>query len=267
MGKLWWRPEGKSLMTNYKPPFRAVEPVSCIQCSIRRMALFKPLAGDKTLNAAEHFRSGQVSLPVKTHLYRQGDAYVDSYTLFDGWVMLYRTLKSGKRQILRFALPGDFLNFQPDVFGERTHSAVTLTDCTLCSFDGQHLLEMFRTYPELSLQLAWINARDMTLSEEYLANVARRSARERIVFLILDIYDRLRARGLNRSDEIPFPVTQEDIADMVGLTVVHVNRTLGVLRRDGLLEVDRRHLRIPNYQALKEIAGYDENTVHPRPFL
>ena len=167
--------------------------------------------------------------------------------------MLSRVSKDGVRQVLRSALPGDFLGFQPDLKGPHIDSAIALSDSVICTVPD--LLKICRVQPELALRLAWVGACDMILMEIYLASLAHRSARERIAFMALELYLRLKLRGLNRGYTIQFPLLQEDIADTLGLTTVHVNRTLKALRKDGLLKIEKHELTILDYDALYAMEG------------
>jgi CRP-like cAMP-binding protein len=193
------------------------------------------------------------TLSVKRYLYREGEINHDTYVLRKGWILLTRTLKDGKRQVFRSVLPGEFFGFQPDLQGPSICSAITLTDCVICVVPN--LVKLCRLQPELALRLAWIGACDMALMEMYLASIAQRNARERIAFMALELYRRLKLRGLNRDYTIQFPLLQEDIADALGLTTVHVNRTLHSLREDKLLKIEKHELTILDYDALFYLVG------------
>ena len=108
----------------------------------------------------------------------------------------------------------------------------------------------------------------MMLTEMYLTNVTHRSARERIAFMVLELYHRLRLRGLNKGYAIQFPLKQEDIADTLGLTAIHVNRTLHALKDEGLLEIHlleihKHELTILDYDALCSLVGSEFETLAP----
>ena len=167
--------------------------------------------------------------------------------------MLSRYSKDGTRQVLRSVLPGDFLGFQPVPEGPHIDSAIALSDSVICAVPD--LLKICRTQPELALRLARGGACDMILTETYLAGIAHRSARERIAFMALELYLRLKLRGLNRDYTIQFPLLQVDIADTLGLTIIHVNRTLKALRKDGILKIEKHELTILDYDALYAMVG------------
>lgn len=225
------------------------------------MALFRHVPREK-LEWTQEFRSAQCVLKARQHLYQEGDPPHEVYTLYSGWVKLYKVLKNGKKQALRFALPGDFLGFQSEVNGQLGHSAVALTQCTLCVFPRTRLAKLFRAQPDLAEELLMIHARDMGLCHEHLLSTGARTARESIAFLLLELYHRLRLLGRFRDDTVDnqgfkVPITQEDIAEACGLTAIHVNRTLRQMRDERLISCANGHLLIMNEAALNQIAHFD----------
>ena len=224
----------------------------CHTCPIRRSGLcptlLKVLSEQLDTQSIRH-----ITLPVKRYLYRQGEINYETYVLRKGWILVTRTLKDGKRQVFRSVLPGDFFGFQPDLKGPSIYSAITLTDCVICVVPN--LVNLCRFQPELALRLAWLSACDMALMEMYLASIAQRNARERISFMALELYMRMKLRGLNRGYTIQFPLLQEDIADALGLTTIHVNRTLHSLREDKLLKIEKHELTILDYDELFSLVG------------
>ncbi|WP_353570123.1 Crp/Fnr family transcriptional regulator [Candidatus Albibeggiatoa sp. nov. BB20] len=246
---------------------KATTLTSCSVCPVRQLNIFKQLPSE-LVDAIENYRTEQVTLPAKTFLYKQGEEHSNTYTLFSGWVMLYKTLDNGSRQILRYALPGDFLSFQADLNSPINHSAQVLTECSFCVFPRKSILQMFEHHPELASQIAWITARDMSLSHEYLVNIGRKNAKERMAYLFLDLYHRLCTQVEYQENTIPFPMTQEDIADTIGLTLVHVNRTLRSLREEGLVKLAHHQLTILDYATLASLAGFTRPlNAQPQPLL
>ena len=213
----------------------------------------------------ENFKSGNLTIPAGVDLYSQDEVCSDLFTLLDGWVFLYQILADGRRQILDFALPGAFLGFQPDLDSPASHSAYGLTDIAVCVFPRKNLFDLFRSHPELALRMAWITARDGALAREHLTNVGRRSARERVAHLLLELFYRVsRKSGMKNNSSIDLPLTQEHIADALGLTTVHVNRTLRGLRQADLLEISGRTLTVRDPDMLAEIAGFDAEAARER---
>jgi CRP-like cAMP-binding protein len=238
-----------------------------VDCAVRRLALFQPLHAEASAAMQAH-RLEQRTLPAGAWLFGQDARLDEAYTLFDGWVMLCRTLDDGRRQILRFALPGDFLGFQPLPNGTVLHSAQALTPVRLCVFKRDSMMAMFREHPELAIQMAGITARDEAVAHDHMTSLGRRPAKERIAHLFLELHQRLAARGpVNERAGIPVPLKQEHIADAVGLTTIHVNRTLRTLREGGLAVLRGGMLRILDREALVNLTGFRPDPFAPRPLL
>lgn len=237
---------------------------TCGKCPVRCFALFQPLSACEA-EAAGRQRLGYFGIGSKQHIYRRGDIETPSFTVCKGWVMLYRVLKDGHRQIIRLALPGDLLGFRSDPVTPMDHSALALTDCQVCAFPDS--ASLCRDHPILSWRLAVMNALMFRLLEAYLAAVAHRNARERIAFLLLEIYQRLEARDLGRNGRCFFPLTQEEIGDALGLTAVHVNRILQSLRRAEIVQLRQRELRIQNYPALQQLGNLGDYLHIPNDVL
>ncbi len=236
----------------------------CASCRVRKLALFKGVAL-KNLQWTQAYRSDQFCAAAKKDLYDEGHANPYAYTLYSGWVMLYKSLSSGKRQILRFALPGDFLGFQANLTGPMTHSARTVTECSFCAFPRDNLRTMFFERTDLAARVAEMNARDMDLCQYHLLGAGRKSARERIAFTLLELFYRsIRmdlAAGASAPETIDFPIAQEELGDAVGLTTVHVNRTLKAMQRDGLATLAKRKLTIHDFDRLQEIGHFDPSII------
>ena len=175
--------------------------------------------------------------------------------------MLTRLSNEGSRQVFRSVLPGELLGFQQHLQGPAIYSAIALLDSVVCRVPNMERL--YSTQPELALSLASAEACDMMLTEMYLTNVTHRSARERIAFMVLELYHRLRLRGLHRGYSIQFPLKQEDKADTLGLTTIHVNRILHAFRYEGLLEIQKHELTILDYDAFCTLVGSELETLPP----
>jgi CRP-like cAMP-binding protein len=202
-------------------------------------------------------RLAQRTVPAGGLLYAQDALLDESFTVFEWWVMLHRTLSDGRRQVLRFALPGDFIGFQAHPQSPILHSAQALTPVRVCVFKHNSLMAMFREQPALAIQMAWIASRDEAITYDHLTSLGRRSAKERVAQLILELHHRLAARGpVDEGAGIPVPLKQEHIADALGLTTIHVSRTLRALREAGLVVLRGGLLRILNRPALVEMSGF-----------
>ncbi len=196
-------------------------------------------------------------------LFRESEIPSEVYTLFDGWVFRFKLLPDGRRQILSFLLPGDFLVPQALRRQPLRFSVQALTDVTLCVFDAGEVTRVVLERPLLLRQLEGLCVRDSLSADDRLTDIGRRSAQERIARLILEFEFRLGIRNLVNGNSFPFPLRQEHIGDALGLTKVHVSRTLGSLRRQGLIALTGNYLVVRDRVALMAIAGLrDQNVNH-----
>ena len=217
-----------------------------------------------------------ISLPSESHRliprYRNGDRKIEAgrdlfsigssgktiFNLLDGWVAVYTLFEDGRRQIVQFALPGAILGVLPSRRGPATVGAQALTDVVVSVIPMSVLASHSRAEPEIGMRLARSLAHDCNLAFDHLTSIGRRSARERVAHLLLELFTRYRAQWPgNRSEEMVLPLTQEQIGDATGLTFVHVNRVLSVLRKEGIVQFHYRRLRILDPDRLIEVAGVD----------
>jgi CRP-like cAMP-binding protein len=177
----------------------------------------------------------------------------------DGWAARYKSLPDGRRQILSFLAPGDILGLFAVVSPYATTGVVCISNVTVATFQPAAMIDLLGGAPRLGAALAWVAAREQEILGEHLVSVGRRTARERVAHLFLELWARLRVRGLANGKRIVVPLTQTVIADTLGLSVVHVNRTLKQLAREGLLQVDRERAVIQDLEKLQILAGFDED--------
>lgn len=233
---------------------RQEKPTLCRACPIRNLALFEAVKED-LLDWTQKFRSQQYDLDARRLLYREGEIIGESYTLFQGWVMLYKMLPDGKRQVLRFALPGDFLGSR----GNGTpvnHSAMAITKSVLCGFPQDRLSQLFAARPEIVSRLVSIQQRDMALCYDHIISVGQKSAIEAVACMLIQLYDRCLERDPTATPAtLFFPLSQEEIADYAGITLVHVSRVIKELRRQGVLENGHRKIRLLDTDVLRRIAN------------
>lgn len=213
----------------------------------------------RPLNVLERARSKRV-IKAGCDLFRSGERGQAIYNLVDGWVILYNLLEDGHKQILHFALPGTILAFVSSGEAVMNFSAQALTDVVVNVIPHKDLNRLSRNDPEIGLRLAGLISRDRGLAYDHLSSIGRRSARERVAFLLLELFVRSRLRWpSHRGEEIELPLTQEHMGDAIGLTGVHVNRVLRELCKKEIAEFHYRHLRILNPERLADEARIDRH--------
>ena len=200
----------------------------------------------------QHFAAG-------TDLIVEGETCERIFILQAGWTCSYKMLPDGRRQILNFGLPGDFFGVCSSLFNVAEHSRAALTDVSVTSFPARLIAEMGRTRPEIAMAVQWASAREQAMLAEHLVSLGRRSAFERLAHLILELLNRLQLIGLAGDRSYALPLTQEILADSLGLSIVHVNRTLRKLRERGLIETRDRKIYVRDVDRLAEEAQFEES--------
>jgi CRP-like cAMP-binding protein len=186
---------------------------------------------------------------------REGELPRQVFILFSGWAFQFHLLPDGRRQIFSFLLPGDFIGAEGLIDLPSIYSVQALTRVQLCAFDAEELGRALHQNAELRDRFNAYFYDEVAVLAGRLIDLGRRTATERIVRLVLEIEQRAKTRGLLSNGTIPFPLRQTHIADALGLTAVHVNRTINALRRDGLITFHRGAMVIEDRNALEEIGG------------
>jgi len=228
-------------------------PGSCGSCPIGAATAY----GNGPGVAAEiaQLRSGTRQFRARRTLYREGEIVRHVYTLFDGWAIRFKILPDGRRQILTILLPGDVISL-PSLWTDRLDFSVqALTAVSLCVFDRAAMIEFVRSRPDLEWRMGDLLCREVGLLEQRLTDLGRRTAHERIARLIIRIHERLAARNATDGLTFDFPLRQQHIGDVLGLTAVHVSRVLRQLEAAGLIERSSQKLGILNHDGLKAIAA------------
>jgi CRP-like cAMP-binding protein len=242
--------------------------VSCQACPLRRLPLFLPNS-DAEVAMIERLKQRQISLRADQPILHEGEPDPPLYTLLSGWAFRFKTLSDGRRQILNFLLAGDFIGVQQKMLEAASHGVQALTDVQLCVFRRDALWELHQGAPRLSFSVTWLTAQEESLVDDNLLSVGRRSAEERIATLLILLYKRAAAlHPGGREAGVPFPLTQQHIADGLGLSLVHTNKTLRKLERRGLHKIEDGRLVLIDPKALERLADlYGDGKPAPRPLV
>lgn len=240
--------------------------IPCEKCPLRAKPVFRAFTPDE-LAFVSSFKSGELNAEAGTSILLEGTNSAHLYTVLSGWAFRYKMLADGRRQILNFALPGDFLGLQGSVMNAMQHAVEALTDMVLCVFPREKLWTLYSTYPSLAFDVTWLAAREEQMVGEHLVSVGRRTALERTAYLLLHLFMRAERLGLTQGARIEFPFTQQLLADTLGLSLVHTNKTLQRLTASKAVRWKDRVFEIVNRKALAEIAGYEETEPAKRPFI
>lgn len=204
------------------------------------------------------------TIEVRQSFVRAGQKIDQTILVLDGWVARYKSLQDGRRQIISYILPGDFINLYAALFETSEESFRSLSPVTYASIEPHRLLDIFKEHPRLAAMLCWSAGESDAILAEHIVRIGRRSAYERVGHLLLEILIRLEHVGLADFNSYAFPLTQEAIADTLGLSLVHVNRTLKRLRQDNLIEIADDHLTVLDLGALARASKFDRGYLENR---
>ncbi|MEQ8193845.1 MAG: Crp/Fnr family transcriptional regulator [Rhodospirillales bacterium] len=222
----------------------------------KRLSVFMDL-NEGEIDHLDQLQKKEIRLHAGADIISEGNPYRFSYILKDGWAISYKLLPEGSRQIVNFLLPGDFIGLRANWFKTAEASVAGLTDIIVSPVLPHKIITGSRKFPKLGAAIAWSSARDESIMIEHIVSLGRRSAYERIAHLILELRKRLQVVGFTRQRSFELPVTQEVLGDYLGLTVVHVNRTLKKLRQRGLIATDGKRLIIKDLAGLECAAEFD----------
>ena len=240
--------------------------VPCALCPLRDCPGLRPLDADQ-LAYMQQFKQGELRAGRGTPVLVQGERSAHVFSVLSGVLLRYKLLEDGRRQIVNFMFPGDLIGLQAAMGEPLTHSVEALTDATLCVFARERFPELIRTHPELGYDVIWLAAKEEQSLEEHLVALGQRTARERIAYLAVFLVQRAIETGIARGNSVTMTVTQSQIADMLGLSLVHTNRTLQSLRQANLIVWNLSEIQIADMAAARDFASFDEPPERARPYL
>ncbi len=241
---------------------------ACRECPLRPLALFLP-HGAQELELVQSLKRRELRLAAGETLIHEGQTDAPLFTLLSGWAFRFKTLRDGRRQILNFLLAGDFIGVQQKMGDAAAHGVVTLTDATFCVFQRDSLWELHRQQPSMGFNITWLTAHEESLVDDTLLSVGRRSAQERIASLLILLFKRAAAlQPDGGAAGVPFPLTQQHMADGLGLSLVHTNKTLRKLEQHGLHRIEDGRLQLRDVKALARLADlYGDGRPPQRPLV
>jgi CRP-like cAMP-binding protein len=205
--------------------------------------------------------------PVKKRqdLIVHGAVYRNLCFVENGYAIRYRLLRSGKRQILNVILPGDVIGFPVSFFDRSICSVVALTDLTysVCSLDSYVRLCYAR--PQFGLALSWLAAHEAATYAEHIVDLGRRTPVERLAHFLLELHARLLEVGRAAKASFNLPFSQEVMADVLGLSVPHLNRVMQQLRAEQLITSTSRLVELTDMEGLQRLAQYQPLDLAPIP--
>jgi len=248
------------------PKTRNNRQTPCEQCPLRALPHFREFKPDE-LEFVSNFKTGEMAVDAGTTILVEGSHSAHLFTVLSGWGFRYKMLDDGRRQILNYMMPGDLIGLQGSLMGEMQHSVEALSPITLCVFERDKLGTLYRNYPDLGYDLTWIAAQEERILDENLLSIGRRSALERAAYLLAFLYQRAKASNLFKGERVSIPITQQHVADTLGLSIVHTNKTLKKLGERKLIRWADRGCDILDDEGLMKISGWEGYPEQRRPFI
>lgn len=245
---------------------RSARKYPCHKCPLKDRAVFRSFTGEE-LDFVSRFKKGELSVDKGGTVLAEATRNPHLYTILSGWAFRYKLLPDGRRQIVNFAMPGDMIGLQGTLMGDMQHSVEALSPMLLCVFQREELMRLYKAHPALAYDVTWIAAREETILDENLLSVGRRNALERLAYLLSFIAERARDVGLFNGAPMEIPITQQHLADTLGLSLVHTNKTVRKLAEARLVRWREGGCEILDLEKLKERAGWTPAETPPRPFI
>lgn len=231
---------------------------------LRKLEQFTPLSQPEK-RLLQTASTGVRDVPPHGDIVSEGDRPTDISLLSEGFACRYNLLGDGRRQITAFLIPGDICDLRAFLLGRMDHAVAALCRCQVSHILHARLSEIIETHPHIGFGLWRDTMLDGAIYRQWLTNVGRRSAYQRIAHLLCEVWWRLQAVGRTRGDSYELPVTQTDIGDAMGLSVVHVNRTLQQLRADGLISLQSNVVVVLDWHRLQEAGEFDPTYLQLQP--
>lgn len=190
-------------------------------------------------------------------LTREGDRSANVTLLTDGLAARYKLLSTGRRQITTLLVPGDFLDLSSFLVPRRDFGVVAVTACRAVTIEHEQLRRVCEADRAATFLLWTETSIEAAIQREWLVSMGRRSAKGQMAHLFCELMVRLAAVGRSEASAFHLPLTQNELADVLGMSPVHVNRVLKELRRDGVIAWLNYRIEILDWQGLAEVAEFN----------
>lgn len=215
----------------------------------------------------QRFKVGELVVDAGAPILLEGSNSPQLFTALHGMGLRYKFLENGRRQVVNMIMPGDFIGLQAGIMGEMGHSVEATTKMTLCVFDRSEIWAFFRDNPKRAFAITWLAAVEEHFLGEALATLGQRDALQSVAWALTRLYQRGDALGLVNNGRMPLPYRQQDLADALGLSLVHTNKTLAVLKNRQLAHWNEGMLSVSDVDALADVGLLDSIDPQVRPIL
>ena len=229
--------------------------------SIRRLDRLSPLS-ERDRQALLSLPFTARSMPAGAHLVRDGDPTEHCCLLLGGFAYRHKITGEGGRQIISIHMASEFVDLQNVLLDVSDHSVQTLTEAEIAFMPREAIADLAMSSPSIGRALWMQTLIDASIFREWVVNVGRRDSRARVAHLLCEFSLRLEAAGLANNHHYELPMTQEQLADAVGLTSVHVNRVLRHLGEEGLINRNKRSIEIVDWHRMRRAGDFNERYLH-----
>jgi len=247
------------LLTKTSQPMRQTNTISpCASCPRSKTGFCGAILGSERDNASRPDWQHHFVVGPNKQVIASNQPSPDVFVLCNGWALRFLQLPDGRRQILNFLLPGDLFSAS-SLFQDRVHFSVkALTAIQVSGMNRSEVQSRITKNPSVAAPAVGISCSAETeASEKMLAAIGLCSAEERIAYLFLHLMKRVGERNIIRENRYPLPLRQQDIAEAVGLTPVHVSRILRAFREKGIADLSSGVLEVFNLRELQRLASVE----------
>lgn len=223
---------------------------------IHRLSQLVPLTAEEIAILSE-LQANPRTVQRHRDIITEGRSYGSLFIILEGNAIRYRILHDGRRQIVNIVLPGDIVGALGYFMESSLYSTKALTEVLVATIPFARLNTLNETNPRLVTKIFWWFTCETTIYAEHLVDLGRRSALERVAHFLLELLTRLQSVGIADEYSFKIPLTQELIADALGLSIPHVNRVLRRLREDNLVVVEDQRVTFRDKEALSELADFE----------
>jgi CRP-like cAMP-binding protein len=224
---------------------------------------------EREASLSEEEKAAVLALPVTIReiradhdVVRERDRPSQCCLVLDGWLHRYKIVEDGSRQIFAFHIAGDVPDLQSLHLHVMDHSLAALVQTTVAFIPHENITALNRKFPHVADVLWRDTLIDAAIFRQWMVGMGRKQAPERIGHLLCELFVKMRAVGLTTGYTCKFPLTQTAIADALGLSTVHVNRSLMELRGRGLITLEKQKLTILKWQELQDYGQFDPLYLH-----
>lgn len=230
---------------------------AAMSAAVQRLAA-NVLLNEEEVEFFEQLQVNRVGFQRGEEFVRDGEDFRICFLVREGWAIKYKMTKAGRRQIIGVCLPGDFIGLHVNFQRKSIYSVAALTEMEVALIEPIRILEVYQKFPVLASGLDWMTVRNFNILSEHNVSLGARPAAQRILHFMLELWCRLIVIGEADETGYRLPMTQEQVADTMGLSLVHTNKNLRKLQREGYISIEGGVVSFPNEKRSVEYADFDQ---------